>query len=129
MTCVDEIINRLEISGDISPDNLRVVLNDYNIERKSTELAVASDKSEKAVQMFFVTKKVEGCSDGTIRYYSVTLRRFFSEVGSDIEIITADRIRYYIALRSQRDKLSKVSQDNELRVIKSFLTGAARRVT
>lgn len=120
MTCVDEIINRLTMSGDISANSLRVVLNDYNIERKSTELAVVSENKEKAVKMFFVTKRVEGCSDKTIQYYIGVLRRFFSDVQCNIEQITADQIRYYIAIRSQRDKLSKVSQDNELRVLKSF---------
>lgn len=120
MTCIDEIINRLTMSGDISASSLRVVLNDYNIERKSTELAVVSENKEKAVKMFFVTKRVEGCSDKTIQYYIGVLRRFFCDVQCNLEQITADQIRYYIAIRSQRDKLSKVSQDNELRVLKSF---------
>ncbi|MCH5195929.1 MAG: hypothetical protein J1F28_04405 [Oscillospiraceae bacterium] len=39
-----------------------------------------------------------------------------------IDKITADQVRYYIAIRSQRDKLSKVSQDNELRILKSFFS-------
>lgn len=120
MNCIDEIINRLEMEGRFSADNLRIILSDYAIERKSAELAVVSENKDKALKMFFVTKKVEGCSDNTIRYYVGVLRRFFSEIKCDLDQITSDRIRYYIAIRSQRDKLGKVSQDNELRVLKSF---------
>lgn len=120
MTCVDEIINSIQMNGGMSFDNLRIVLNQYNIEKKSTELAVAMDNREKSIKMFIVTKRVEGCSDKTIQYYIGVLRRFFSDVRCNFEQITADQIRFYIAIRSQRDKLSKVSQDNELRVLKSF---------
>lgn len=79
-----------------------------------------SDKRQKAIQMFIVTKKVEGCTENTIHYYLGTLRRFFNEINQHLEEITADQIRYYLAIRSTRDKLSKTSQDNELRVLKSF---------
>lgn len=120
MNCIDEIINRLEMEGKFSTDSLRIILNDYAIERKSNELAVISEGKERAIKMFFVTKKVEGCSDNTIQYYAGVLRRFFSEIQCDLNQIASDRIRYYIAIRSQRDKLGKVSQDNELRVLKSF---------
>lgn len=120
MTCVDEILNRIGMIKDFSLDTLRIILNDYDIERKSTELVVVSENKAKALQMFFVTKKVEGCSDKTIQYYSYVLRRFFSDIACDLDRVTADQIRYYIAIRSQRDGLSKVTQDNELRVLKSF---------
>lgn len=120
MNCIDEIINRAEMEGQFSADNLRIILSDYTIERKSAELAVVSENKEKAIKMFFVTKKVEGCSDNTIRYYVGVLQRFFSEIKCDLDQISSNRIRYYIAIRSQRDKLGKISQDNELRVLKSF---------
>ena len=42
-----------------------------------------------------------------------------------LEEIGADQIRYYLAVRSTRDKLSKVSQDNELRILKSFFSWCA----
>ncbi len=49
---------------------LYIVLNDYTFGRKSTDLApIHSDTKTKAVQMFFVSKKVEGCTDRTLTYY------------------------------------------------------------
>lgn len=102
-------------------DNLTIILNDYEITEKTTELAVIdSDKTDKAIKMFFVSKKVEGCTDETIKYYEGALKRFFSIAPRNLDEITSDTVRYYLATRSIRDKLSKTSQDNELRVLRSF---------
>ncbi len=121
MNCIEEIVNRLSILGDISKDKIRIILNDYNISAKCTEIVSANEnKRQKAIQMFIVTKRVEGCSENTIINYLGTLRKFFNEIDQELEEITADQIRYYLAIRSVRDKLSKQSQDNELRVLKSF---------
>lgn len=121
MNCIEEIVNRISMLGDISDSRIRIILNDYDISPKRTEIVLANDdKRQKAIQMFIVTKKVEGCTENTIHYYMGTLRRFFGEINQRIEEITADQIRYYLAIRSTRDKLSKTSQDNELRILKSF---------
>lgn len=121
MNCIEEIVDRISVLRDNSKDRIRIILNDYDISPKCTEIVSANDgKRQKAIQMFLVTKKVEGCTENTIHYYRGVLTRFFNEINSCIEEITADRIRYYLAVRSTRDKLSKTSQDNELRVLKSF---------
>lgn len=121
MECVEEIINRIAIIGDISKDRLRIILSDYDISPKCTEIVLVDDeKRERVVQMFMVTKKVEGCTERTIAYYAGTLKRFFREIRNPLVEITANRIRYYLAVRATRDNLSKTSQDNELRVLKSF---------
>lgn len=121
MNCIEEIVNRLSVLGDISKDKIRIILNDYNISAKCTEIVSANEnKRQKAIQMFIVTKRVEGCSENTIINYLGTLRKFFNDIDQELEEITADQIRYYLAIRSTRDKLSKQSQDNELRVLKSF---------
>lgn len=121
MNCIEEIVRKISMRGEFTEENLRIVLHDYDIARKSTELAIVSDDNrQKAIQMFIVTKKVEGCTDRTIQYYMHVLRHFFNDMDCRIGEISSDQIRYYLAIRSTRDKLSKTSQDNELRVLKSF---------
>ena len=105
MNYVDEIVKRLSVYENFSENNIRIVLNDYNISPKCAEIVLANDdKRQKAIQMFIVTKKVEGCTENTIRYYMGTLRRFFNEINQRLEEITADQIRYYIAVRSAREQ-------------------------
>lgn len=109
---------------ETAKDVLRIVLSDYEIISKRTELAVSEDNAKaKAIQMFFVSKKIEGCTNQTISYYSTILRKFFSEINMELDKITADQVRYYIAKLSLKG-LSKCSQDNELRVLKSFFKWA-----
>ena len=99
MNYVDEIVKRLSVYENFSENNIRIVLNDYNISPKCAEIVLANDdKRQKAIRRLMV----------------------FYEINQRLEEITADQIRYYIAVRSARDKLSKTSQDNELRVLKSF---------
>lgn len=122
---VNRIISRLNgFNGsqlDTIKQTLYIVLNDYTFIRKTTDLVpVHNNIKSKAIQMFFVSKKVEGCTDTTLTYYQGVLTRFFLEITHPLEEITANDIRFYIANRSMRDNLSKVSQDNELRVLKSF---------
>ena len=109
---------------ETAKDVLRIVLSDYEIISKRTELAVPEDNAKaKAIQMFFVSKKRERCTKQTISYYSTILRKFFSEINMELDKITADQVRYYIAKLSLNG-LSKCSQDNELRVLKSFFKWA-----
>lgn len=98
-----------------------LILSDYSISKKSEELAnITDDLKSKALQMFFVSKKVEGCTDNTLKYYSTILKVFFDIVEIQLDKITANDIRFYLAKRSIDNKISKTSQDNELRVLKSF---------
>lgn len=102
-------------------DVLMLILNDYSISKKTDVLANATDNLKlKALQMFFVSKKVEGCTDNTLKYYSTILKGFFNIIEVQLDEITANDIRFYLAKRSTDSKISKASQDNELRVLKSF---------
>lgn len=128
MSELEEIVNKICLRIDVTADIMQtikqaayIVLNDYTIEKKKNDIVVYSqDKTNKAVQMFFITKKVEGRTDKTLAYYRIILNNYFKYIEVPIEETTADTIRFYLAKRSMQDKLSKVSLDNELRVLKSF---------
>lgn len=122
---VNQIITYLPDFNNNQIDKIKqaayIVLNNYDVHLKKTDIAIREDDiKQKAISMFFISKKVEGCTPKTIGYYKGTLDRFFAEITYPLDEITADSIRYYLAIRSTRDNLSKVSQDNELRVLKSF---------
>lgn len=130
MVTTNEIVNKFAkmIGGSMSAEaaenaksNLRILLSDYEVNEKTTALTVVGDDiKQKALQMFFVSKKMEGCTDSTLTYYGTILRKFFSIITINLNEITADDVRLYLAKVSMNGKLSKTSQDNELRVLKSF---------
>jgi len=129
----EEIVNRIlakipeipQIYQEQVRTAMYIVLNEYDISQKVTEVAVIDGNRDKAVKMFFVSKKVEGRTDKTLTYYRVVLQRFLQYCMKPLDEITTDDIRYYLARRMMQDKLSKVSQDNELRVLKSFFKWCA----
>ena len=107
--------------ADLLKHNLAIILNDYSVLPRETALAVIDENTTaKAIQMFFVSKKMEGCTDKTLSYYRFVIRKFFSLIPKDITAVSADDVRLYLATRYVDCKLSKTSQDNELRVLKSF---------
>lgn len=130
MVSANEIVNRLikRVDSFISTiqieelkKNLYVILNDYDINEKTTAIAIpANNIKQKAIQMFFVSKKMEGCTDKTLQYYGIIIRKFFSMITKPLEEIAADDVRFYLAKTSIETGISKVSQDNELRILKSF---------
>lgn len=49
-------------------DNLMILLENFDITEKTTAIVTQdSDIKTRALQMFFVSKKMEGCTDNTIR--------------------------------------------------------------
>ena len=88
-------------------------------------IPVDADSRANTLRRFIACKMVEGCTERTIDYYSHTMKRFMLRMPKPIEQITIDDIRYYIAIRAMQDHITKQTQDNELRIIKSFFGWAS----
>lgn len=102
-------------------DMLYIICNNYEITSRCTELAeTGQEQNERLLKRFLVAKAVKGCSDRTIKAYAYNIRRILDGIGKPAGDIQADDIRYYLALRQRRDRVTKSTADNELRFLKSF---------
>lgn len=100
---------------------LQIILQPYQIEHHNTELAVyEGDKNMLMLERFLSAKLAKGLSLKTIKFYKQSILRFFHQVGKPFDEITPDDIRLYLAIRTQRQKVSKTSANNERRNISSF---------
>lgn len=97
------------------------VLGTYNFEKKAecTDLVVANEQN-KGYIMFFVAKQVEGKSQKSLKYYKMIIDRVLENFNKPLSEITTDDIRCYLAARQIRDKVTKVTIDNERRILSSF---------
>lgn len=112
--------------GDIKKI-LDVVFTDYDIGRIQTSLArYEGDVCEQMLKRFVLSKKVEGLSDRSLKYYYETMKNVCSEVNKPFQDWTADDIRKYLALRQIRDKVSDATRDNERRNISAFFLWATK---
>ena len=74
------------------------------------------------VELFLAAKKLEGCSERSLRYYATTLARFSAEMAKPAHDITTDDIRDYLTNYSDDGRVGKTTVDNIRRVISSFFS-------
>ena len=121
---IDEICIALAAFGiDIQElkNILYMLMNPYEILSRSTELVeTGQDRNSYLLKRFLVAKTVKGLSPKTLKAYQNGIEHILQEIGTNADEITADDIRYYLAVRQRRDNISKVTADNELRYLRSF---------
>lgn len=97
------------------------ILGEYEVQYRTTEVAIRSeDRNEYLFKKFLTAKIVKGCTDRTIDFYKKTMIFVFDRIHKTADEVTTDDIRYYLAIRQKRDKISKTTANNELRVLSSF---------
>ena len=123
---INDILNECMSQGmDISnlKNSIWIVCDKYEITSRTTEVALLDeDYNNTLINKFLVCKTVKGCTERTIQFYSITLKRVIPEINKNIQDIEKSDIRLWIAKRQRIDKVSKVTINNELRNIKSFFS-------
>ncbi len=96
-------------------------LGKYSITEKveCKQLANYNDDM-KGYRMFFVSKRVEGLSKKSLKYYKFVIDNFLREIPKKLTEYTTDDVRYYLALREIDDKVSPVTADTERRILNGF---------
>lgn len=81
------------------------------------------DKSiDEFIEAFLNAKRLEGCSERSVKYYRSTLCRFAESAGSSISTVTTDDIRCYLAEYRNFNGASNTTIDNVRRVLSSFFS-------
>ena len=94
---------------------------DYNIITKSkTEVEIKKD--EDLVNSFIASKRLEGCSSKTLRYYFNTINMVLTSISKPIKTINTEDLRNYLAKYKENNKPSNVTLDNIRRILSSFFT-------
>lgn len=104
-------------------------LNEMQIVRLSEVLEIClqeyfleADQKEQPdiIQTFLAAKRVEGCSDKTLRYYDSTIRNVLKATGKQVQDISTDDLRIYLDGYQTNNKVSKVTIDNIRRILSTF---------
>ena len=75
-----------------------------------------------AVESFITAKRIEGCSEKTLRYYQKTIAALIAGVGKAVRQITTDDLRRYLTNYQVQRRSSKVTIDNIRRILSSFFS-------
>lgn len=72
--------------------------------------------------IFICAKRVEGCSEKSIKYYKSTIENMLKILDKSVKHITTEDLRGYLAEYHERSNCSKVSIDNIRRILSTFFS-------
>ena len=78
--------------------------------------------NDEYLRLFLDAKRIEGCSERTIQYYSVTVVRMLQKIKTPVRKISTEEIRKYLVDYQKINDCSKVTVDNVRRNISSFFS-------
>lgn len=100
-------------------DVLQSTLSDYEV----TECTGKKENSEQDfVELFLSAKRIEGCSEKSLKYYKATITTMLTTLEKPIKHIVTDDIRGYLTEYREKNKSSKVTIDNIRRILSSFFS-------
>jgi site-specific recombinase XerD len=76
--------------------------------------------NEEVLEVFISAKRIEGCSEKSLKYYDSTIRQMFDQLNKPIREINTDDLRCYLANFQKKRGSSKVTIDNIRRIFSSF---------
>lgn len=98
---------------------LRYTLVKYDV-TENKQQTKTSDQN--FVELFLSAKRIEGCSEKSLKYYKATIDVMLSELQKDVKHIVTDDIRRYLIQYQEKKKSSKVTIDNIRRILSSFFS-------
>ena len=98
-----------------------MALAKYSIDEEHTDLIVyEGDVNENMLKRFLMAKAAAGCSPRTLQYYKSSIKFFLERISKPYSDVSADDIRLFLATRTQIDRVSKTTANNERRCVSSF---------
>lgn len=80
------------------------------------------NSNEELLQIFISAKRVEGCSEKTLRYYQTTIEKMFLELVKHVTHIQTEDLRRYLSEYQKESQCSKSNIDNIRRILSSFFS-------
>ena len=91
----------------------------YQIDEKK-ENEINQKNNFSLLDLFISSKRVEGCSDKSLKYYQYNLKLIFNNINKNILYITSDNVRSFLDRYQKKSSVSKVTVNNIRRILSSF---------
>lgn len=98
---------------------LQHTLFDYEVTKIESEKEISE---QNYMELFLAAKRIEGCSEKSLKYYKTTIDMMIATVGKSVKHIETDDIRRYLTKYQEKKKSSKVTIDNIRRILSSFFS-------
>lgn len=119
----DIIQGMLPYLNNVQCEKLQEVLQYTLVRYEVMETEQQESHSEQNyVELFLSAKRIEGCSEKSLKYYKATIEMMIVTVGKNIKHIETEDIRRYLTEYQKNKKSSKVTIDNIRRILSSFFS-------
>jgi site-specific recombinase XerD len=112
----DLTVEQLEELGRV----LSFCFYDFEISEKKASCDYPDFDNAQILDMYISAKRIEGCSEKSLKYYSSTVNLMLKEVAKGVRDITTEDLRFYLGKYQQKRASSKVTIDNMRRIFSSF---------
>mgnify|MGYP000846031303 FL=1 len=122
---IDKIIQEFAgmMSGVLSAEQNKVAAETLSkVLQKYAVTEVPEKQTGELLPKFISAKRVEGCSEKSLKYYESTIKNMLESVDKPEQEITTDDLRGYLDSYQQTNKISKVTLDNVRRILSSFFS-------
>ena len=104
---------------------LQHTLFDYEVAKTESDKGLLE---QNLVELFLSAKRIEGCSEKTLKYYKATIQAMIDSIGKGIKYIVTDDIRCYLTEYQANKNSSKVTIDNIDEYFLAFFLGLRTRI-
>lgn len=80
------------------------------------------DDSDKLIEMFIAAKRIEGCSEKTLKYYRATIDAMMTSLQKNVKHILTEDLRSYLTEYQIKNHSGRVTIDNIRRILSSFFS-------
>ena len=120
---IDIVQEMLPYLNNAQTEKLQEVLNYTLFKYEVTECGTEKENSEQnLVELFLAAKRIEGCSEKSLKYYESTIMAMLDDLKKDVKYIATDDIRTYLTEYQNRKQSSRVTIDNIRRILSSFFS-------
>lgn len=74
------------------------------------------------IEKFISAKRIEGCSEKSLKYYRATIEALVSAVGKNVKSVLTEDLRTYLTEYQNKHQSSRVTIDNIRRILSSFFS-------
>ena len=119
----DVIQGMLPYLNNAQSKRLQEILQCSLVNYEVTENTGKKKSSEQDfVELFLSAKRIEGCSEKTLKYYKNTIVAMLTTLDIEVKYIITDDIRGYLTEYQKKNNSSKVTIDNIRRILSSFFS-------
>ena len=94
----------------------------FHYEVTGAEVKSEDDDSNDLIIKFLSAKRIEGCSEKTLKYYQATINAMIASLEKNVRHILTEDLRTYLTDYQMNHQSSRVTIDNIRRILSSFFS-------